>query len=234
MNGTTIIVGAILPYVAVTSFVGGVAYRLGAWRRAPQPGKATLYPTGGWGLLAALKELVLFPQLFRGDRTLWLVAGAFHAGLLLAFVGHFRAVTSLVDAALAGVGLGPAGIERLSSLLGGAAGMVLLASALGLLLRRLLVPRVREISGGPDYAALALLIAAIASGNLLRFGGAHVDLAETRAWVLSLLSFTPVVPRDPAFLLHAFFAELVVLYVAYSKLLHFGGLFFSLPLLRRT
>jgi nitrate reductase gamma subunit len=234
VRSAELIVGAILPYVAVVAFLGGVVHRFSAWSGTPQPGRMTLFPTAGWGLVAALKEALLFPSLFRDDRSLWLVAWSFHVALALAFLGHFRAVTGLIDVALAGVGIGSAGIDTISAVAGGAAGVVLLAAGVALLLRRFLVGRVREISGGADYLALALLIAVIASGNLLRFGGWHVDLAETRVWALSLLTFTPVVPSNPAFLVHLFCAEVVLVYVATSKLLHFGGFFFSLPLVRRT
>jgi nitrate reductase gamma subunit len=62
----------------------------------------------------------------------------------------------------------------------------------------------------------------------------HFDLAETRVWAASLLSFSPVVPAHPAFLLHAFLAELTILYIAFSKLMHFGGFFFTVSLIRRS
>lgn len=234
MRSAEILVGAILPYVTAAVFVGGVAYRLGVWRATPQPGKLTLFPTTGWGFAAALKEALLFPRLFRGDRFLWLAAWSFHVALALAFLGHFRAVTGLIDAALVGAGIGPAGIDAISAVAGAAAGVILLATVVALLLRRLLLARVREISGGADFLALVLLLAVIASGNLLRFGGWQIDLAETRAWAVSLLAFAPVVPSNPALLLHVLCAEVVLLYVATSKLLHFGGLLFSMPLLRRT
>jgi nitrate reductase gamma subunit len=109
---------------------------------------------------------------------------------------------------------------------------VLIATVLLFLGRRMLVARVREISKAPDFLALLLLVAVITCGNLMRFGGAHFDLAQTRTWAASLLAFSPVVPASSAFLLHLFLAEILLLYVAFSKLMHFGGFFFTFALIK--
>jgi len=87
----------------------------------------------------------------------------------------------------------------LSAIAGGAAGIVLFVTVVTLLARRLLLARVREISGPPDFAALLLLVAVITTGNVMRFGGMHFDLAETRVWAASLLSFSPWYRRTPRF-----------------------------------
>jgi nitrate reductase gamma subunit len=115
---------------------------------------------------------------------------------------------------------------------GVAAGVILLASAILLLARRLAIARVREISGVGDFVALLLLLGILATGDLLRFGP-HFDLAQTREWAWSLLRFSPVVPRNPIFLVHALLALLLIAYIPFSKVLHFGGIFFSQSALRR-
>jgi nitrate reductase gamma subunit len=103
-----------------------------------------------------------------------------------------------------------------------------------LLFRRVFVARVREISKAPDFLALLLLVAVITCGNLMRFGGTPFDLAQTRIWAASLLTLSPVVPASSAFLLHLFCAELLILYLAFSKLMHFGGFFFTFSILKRS
>ena len=90
----------------------------------------------------------------------------------------------------------------------------------------------REISGVGDFVALLLLLGILATGDLLRFGP-HFDLAQTREWAWSLLRFSPVVPRNPIFLVHALLALLLIAYIPFSKVLHFGGIFFSQSALRR-
>ena len=92
--------------------------------------------------------------------------------------------------------------------------------------------RVREASGTPDFLALLLLIAIITTGDLMRFG-THFDLGQTRIWAWSLLSFSPVVPVSAAFLVHALLGFLLLAYIPFSKVMHFGGFFFTHALVKR-
>lgn len=230
----SLLVGVILPYLAIAVFLGGTLYRLLTWRRLPQPGVMTLYPTQGSGIIPLAKEALLFPSLYRGDRPLWVMAWAFHVMLALAFIGHFRAITSLADRVLAGLGVSPGGVVALSSVAGGVAGIILLTALVLLLARRLFLARARQISKVPDFGALLLLLAVVATGDLLRFSGSAIDLSETRAWASSLLSFSPIVPTTPGLLLHLLLAEALVLYLAFSKLMHFGGFFFTFSLVKRS
>ena len=234
MSSTPFFVAGILPYLAGIAFLIGVVSRLLTWRRIPQPGMMTVYPTNGSSVAALAKEALFFPSLYRGDRTMWLLSWSFHLTLAFAFLGHLRVVTGLVDQGLVALGLGTDRIGAVSAIAGGAAGIVLFVTVMTLLARRLLLARVREISSPPDFAALLLLVAVITTGNVMRFGGMHFDLAVTRVWAASLLSFSPVVPAHPAFLLHAFSAQLLILYIAFSKLMHFGGFFFTVALVKRS
>jgi nitrate reductase gamma subunit len=234
MSRSAFLVGGILPYLAVALFTLGVVYRLLVWRRVPQPALMTLYPTQGSGWRSLVREALFFPSLFRGDRTLWIFAWSFHVALALAFVGHLRIATGAIDRGLALLGIGAGGMATISAVAGGFAGVVLLATLLLLLGRRVFVTRVREISAAPDFLALFLLVAVITTGDLMRFGGNHVDLAATRAWAASLLAFSPAVALPPAVLLHLFCAELLLLYFSFSKLMHFGGFFFTFSLVKRT
>ncbi|MGA8753092.1 respiratory nitrate reductase subunit gamma [Candidatus Deferrimicrobium sp.] len=233
MNTYEFIVGGILPYLAVLTFVVGMAYRFNVWFNTPQPARMTLFPAPqGSTAKAVLAEALLFPSLFKGDKLLWTASWVFHATLVLVFVGHVRVFTGLADSILLAAGMTPADIDRMSLTSGVAAGVVLFASATLLLARRLTSARVRQISGVGDFVALLLLLGILATGDLLRFG-AHFDLAQTREWAWSLLSFSPVVPHNPTFLAHAFLALLLIAYIPFSKVLHFGGIFFSQSALRR-
>jgi nitrate reductase gamma subunit len=193
----------------------------------------TLYPWPEGSMLRnLLAEALFFPGLFKGDRALWALSWGFHASLALVFLGHFRVVTGLLDRGLLAAGVSPAGIDRLSAVAGGAAGVVMLATATLLLVRRLMVRRAREVSFFGDYFALFLVVAIVASGNLMRFG-AHFDLAQTRVWAWSLLTFRPVVPENPSFLLHAALGFTLFMYIPFSKVLHWGGIFFTQALVHR-
>lgn len=232
MNTLAFFVGAVLPYVALVVFVGGMSYRIYKWKKTPQPGKMTLFPSGDSTSKGVLAETFFFPSLFKGDKVLWSFSWAFHATLALVFVGHIRVFTGLIDRILMGLGVSPGGIDTMSSTLGGAAGVVLLATGILLLVRRFAQQRVREISNVSDFFALLLLIAIIFTGNMMRFG-THFDLEQTRIWASSLLTFSPVVVNDGAFHIHALLAMLFFIYIPYSKIMHFGGVFFTQALVKR-
>jgi nitrate reductase gamma subunit len=214
-------------------FLGGMAYRFYVWFKTPQPAKITLYPWPEGSMVKnVIGEVLFFPGLFKGDRVLWTFSWVFHASLALVVVGHFRVFSGLLDRLLLALGVSAAGITWMSSTLGGAAGIVMAATAVLLILRRVAVRRSREISVFADYFALLLLVAIIVTGDLMRFG-AHFDLAQTRTWALSLLTFHPAVPQSPAFLTHLTLALVLVMFIPFSKILHFGGIFFTQALMHR-
>lgn len=232
MNTVKFIVGVILPYVVVPAFVAGMSYRFWTWFKSPQPAKLTLFPAGGSTFREVLAEALLFPSLFRGDRVLWFFAWFFHATLALVFLGHIRVFTGAIDRMLEAVGMTPKGLDLMSGLVGGAAGILLLALGLLLLLRRITIPRVREITGIPDVLATLLVVVIIITGDLLRFS-APFDLKQTRVWAASLLSFSPVIPTNEMFLLHLALSQVLILFIPFSKILHFGGIFFTQTLIKR-
>ena len=233
MNALAFFVCGILPYLAVAIFLAGFGYRLWGWYKTPQPGKMTLFPAKKSTAKGVLAEALFFPSLFKGDKTLWAFAWAFHVSLALAFVGHFRVVTGAIDSLLMAVGVSAGGIGTMSAVAGGAAGIVLLASAVLLLVRRMVVQRAREVSAVPDFFALGLLVAVIITGNVMRFGP-HIDLEWTRVWTWSLLTFSPVVPPHAPFVLHAALGFTLMIYMPFSKILHAGGLFFTQALVKRS
>ena len=232
MNTVKFIVGAILPYVVVPAFVAGMSYRFWTWFKSPQPAKMTIFPAGGPTLREVLAEALLFPSLFRGDRVLWFFAWFFHATLALVFLGHVRVFTGAIDRMLEAVGMTPKGLDLMSSLVGGAAGILLLVIGLLLLLRRIALPRVREITGIPDVLAILLVVVITITGDLLRFS-APFDLEQTRLWAASLLTFSPVIPKNEMFLLHLALSQVLILFIPFSKILHFGGIFFTQTLIKR-
>jgi nitrate reductase gamma subunit len=228
------VVGGVLPYLVVLTFVSGVVYRFRAWSRVPQSRSMTLFPAAqGSAARNIFAEVFLFPTLFKSDRPFWFVSWGFHASLGLVAVGHLRLVTASVDQMLLSLGLSREGLTAGSDALGPTAGIVMLGTGVLLLLRRITTARVREASDASDFVALLLLLSIVVTGDLMRFGSG-IDLAQARAWVGSLLIFAPAVPTDPAFLLHALLGQLLIIYVPFSRILHFGGIFFTQALVQRA
>ena len=123
MESVRLIVGVILPYVAVLVFLVGMIWRIATWKKLASPAM-TLFPappTGAANASNIAKEILFFKSLFKGDRLLWCLAWGFHAILLLIFLGHFRVFTN-VDALMMKVGMSEGAIQAMSSWAGGAAG----------------------------------------------------------------------------------------------------------------
>lgn len=233
-----ILVGVVLPYVAVLVFLAGMIYRLYTWKKLASP-PMTLFPappTEARNTLNTLQEVLFFKSLFSGDRVLWCFAWAFHAVLALIVLGHFRVFTN-VDAILRAVGMSDENIQAMSSTAGGAAGVLILVALALLLVRRLALPRVREITGVADYLALVLLAAIILTGDMMRFSPQHFDLALTREYFAGLATFSGVrameVLKNNLFLVHMCLAFVLIMAIPFSKILHLGGIFFTHQLIRK-
>ena len=210
-----------------------MGYRFWVWFKTPQPAKMTLFPAGGSTFRDVLAEALLFPSLFRGDRVLWCFAWFFHATLAMVLVGHLRLFTVTLDRMLQMAGMSSKGLDLLSSIGGGAGGIILLATGLLLLWRRVAIPRVREITGVPDILANLLIIGIIVTGDFLRFF-THFELEQTRVWAASLVRFSPKIPDNGMFLLHLALVQVLIMFIPFSKILHFGGIFFTHALIKRS
>ena len=227
-------IGTILPYITVVVFLVGIAYHFFVWKKLPKP-KMTLTPAPKPGFpryIELMKETFFFRSLFKGDKSLWVFSWIFHVMLALILFGHLRVVSWLPDNILASMGMTTENINTMSQLSGGIAGIVILIMSLVLLGRRFFTGRVREISLNGDYIALILIIFVLVTGDAMRFIS-HFDLSLTREYFLGLVTFSKVVvPENSWFLVHSLFAQVLIMYMPFSKLLHFGGIFFTEALIQ--
>lgn len=229
------IVLGMLPYITMAVFIVGMAYRLYVWSKTPQPGAMTLFPApkDGSGLFfGVLKESLFFPSLLKGDKLLWVFAWVFHITLALIFVGHIRVFTDF-PALWEALGINA---DQISAISGGVAGIVIAIFAVLLLLRRVVILRVREISNFSDFLALLLIIAILTTGNLMRFGE-HFDLEITRTYFSQMLTFSltaSAIPQSGMFMLHFLLAQILIMFLPFSKILHFGGIFFTQTVIQKS
>ena len=228
-------VGYILPYIVLLVFILGMVYRIYVWRSLAAP-KMTLFPapnSGAGRFIEVLQETFLFKSLFKGDKSLWTLGWLFHAMLALILVGHLRVFAWLPDRILQSMGMSSGSIDTMSLVSAGSAGIVILVALLIILGRRFGLKRVREISTSGDYFALILLLAIVLTGNAMRFLS-HFDLDQTREYFKGLLLFSASgLPDNPWFLAHYFLAQILIMYIPFSKILHFGGIFFSEALIHK-
>ncbi len=210
---------AVLFYAATAVLVGGLAWHIWLYQRAPAPLKipTTPAPTTRRGVVWRLfREVVFFESLFKSSKWTWLFGWLFHFGLLLVLLRHLRYFTQPV---WAWVGwLQPVGKY---------ASLMMIAGLAGLWLRRIAVDRVRYISSPSDHLMLLLLLAIGVTGVLMTFVW-PVDIVSMKAFFIGLmrLDWQPL-PPDPLMAVHlALVAALMVIF-PFSKLLHVPGLFFS-------
>ncbi|MBI5564180.1 MAG: respiratory nitrate reductase subunit gamma [Chloroflexi bacterium] len=208
-----------LAYFAALVFVFGLIGKLLRYLRTPMllPHATTPAPTTeGGAIRRVLGDVLIFPNLFKADRWLWLGAWIFHVALGAILLRHLRYFTYPVPGVVIAM-------QQVAMLFGYVFGIAVLY----LFWRRLALPRSLYISNLPDYFALALM-AAIAGTGLLMVYWVRVDLVEVKAFMLGLLTLNPVAPpQHPLFLLHFGLVLTLLLYFPFSKLLHAGGIFMS-------
>ncbi|HSO18090.1 MAG TPA: sulfate reduction electron transfer complex DsrMKJOP subunit DsrM, partial [Desulfosarcina sp.] len=171
-------------------------------------------PSTTFGVIARMfLEIVLFRSLFRNTRMqlngsgkvtyqlelfLWIGALAFHYAFLTVVVRHLRFFTDpvpffvtlleevdgfmrmevLYDAVQAGL----PGVYL--------SGLVLLAAALYLFLRRVFIPHLRYISLAADYFPLFLIMGIALSGIFMRYV-VKVDIVAIKEMTMGLVTFRP-------------------------------------------
>ncbi|HYG85544.1 MAG TPA: respiratory nitrate reductase subunit gamma [Azospirillum sp.] len=210
---------AVLYYLAAAVFVGGLGVKLVQYARTPAPLRIATMPaplTRAGVVWRMTREVAVFESLFRGNKPLWLFAAVFHLGLLLVLLRHLRYVTEPVWSWV--VLVQPLGIAGAFAMIGG---------LLALLARRLVLARIRFITGPSDILMLVLLLAIALSGLAMK-QVAHTDIMTVKAFALGLMRFTVTpLPADPLLLVHLALVALLMIVFPFSKLLHAPGIFFS-------
>jgi len=213
------VIYAVLFYVATAVLVVGIGMRVMKYARTPAPLKipTTPAPTTMSGVvLRMFREVVFFESLFKSNKWIWLFGWTFHMGMWLVFLRHTRYFVYDIPAWLAFV-----------QPFGTYAGFVMLFGLVGLWGRRFLVERIRYISNPSDHLMLALLIAIVGSGLMMRFV-VHTDIIMVKAFMLGLLRLRiETLPSDPILLAHLGLVGALMLIFPISKLMHAPGVFFS-------
>ncbi len=208
-----------LSYFVSLVFITGFLRKIYIFASTPAPLKipVTPAPISRQGVFLRMAgEVLLFTSLFKGNKWTWLGGYVFHAALALVIARHLRYFLDPVPQIV--VLAGPPGVW---------AGVVLIMAAGYLFVRRLAVDRVRYISTGADYLALALIALIAWTGIMMKFV-LRVDVLSVKAFMMGLVTFSPVnMPADPVFIAHLSLVLILMIYLPFSKLMHMGGVFFS-------
>jgi len=222
------VVGALLPYITIIIFAGGMIYQINKWRTLASPAM-TLTPapeSSRERLVEALQGAFLFRNLFNSDKFLWLISWSFHAVLAISLIVHY-------DRILAFMGITSGSILKMPSVILDLIGVIILITAGFLLIRRFALKRVAEISSADDYFALILILGVVVTGDALRFMS-HLDVIQIREYFSGLITFSfKALPENNWFIAHYLLAQVLIIYVPFSKILHLGGIFFTQAAIRK-
>ena len=209
----------ILFYIATIIFIVGLTVKIRQYATTVVPLKipTTPAPTNRRGvILRMLREVFLFQSLFRANKWIWLFGWVFHVALLLIMFRHLRYFTEPVWSWVAVIQ--PFGIYAAFAFVFGLV-------ALGI--RRIVVERIRYITGPSDHFMILILLAIALSGLAMKYI-AHTDVIMVKAFMLGLMYFDiQPLPEDPAVLIHLGLVVLLMIVFPFSKLLHAPGVFFS-------
>ena len=200
-------------------------------------------PSTMFGVIARMfLEIVLFRSLFKNTRTeivgnrisykwvvwLWLFAILFHYSFLAVVVRHLRFFLEPVPFFVSSLeqidGILQVGLPGVFL-----SGVTLLAGAVLLLLRRILLPKVNYISLAADYFPLLLIIGISLTGIMMRYV-TKVDVVKVKELTMGLATFHAGIPEgglSGLFFVHLFFICILMAYIPFSKLMHMGGVFLS-------
>jgi nitrate reductase gamma subunit len=213
------VVYAILFYFAAVVLLAGLTIKILQYARTPAPLKIPTTPapvTQSGVVFRMAREVVFFESLFKGNKWIWIFGWVFHFGLFLVTLRHLRYFIDPVWLPIQVVQ--PFGIYG---------GMAMVVGLAGLWARRILVDRVRYITGPSDHLILALLIGIGLSGLGMTFV-VHVDVVSVKQFFRGLMAFdVQPLPADPLLLLHLLLVAGLMIVFPFSKLLHAPGLFFS-------
>ncbi|MCL6120031.1 MAG: respiratory nitrate reductase subunit gamma [Deltaproteobacteria bacterium] len=208
-------------------FVVGVVLRIYQYATTPQPIKIMLTPaplTKSGAFARVLGEVFFFKSLFKSNKPTWVFGYLFHISFFLLIAMHFArhfVYTNPLPSwynyfVLAGI----------------VCGIIMVLSLFLLLMRRVVVERVKFISLFQDYLILILLMLIGIAGLSLNFVLTPAALTvvdqQLDPYMNGLLTFQFTnIPSNPLFLIHYTLVMLLILYIPFSKIMHFVGIFFS-------
>ncbi|WP_456469395.1 respiratory nitrate reductase subunit gamma [Archaeoglobus sp.] len=182
-------------------------------------------------------EMLFIKRVFEHKRPLWWFTYPFHTGIYL-ILTWFALVFIGAIFEIAGFPISAASVQQLGFLswlspliyyltwiVGVLAMALMLIFGLGLLFRRLGDEGMRSYSAPVDYFNLLFIIAVVATGIAAwQYDG---DFAVARAFMKSLITFSPLPSISGATILHVTLLSLLFLYLPFTKMTHFFGKYFT-------
>ena len=230
MDGVYYFIMVPMVYVALAVMIVGIIVKIVSIVSAPSPAfTLKTFPARRHPVLAALGDTFAMPQIRKRRPVFWCFLVWFHVGILFLILGHFDLFPNL--------NIMPADSRHMIG--AGFVGLSVTVPAFYFLARRFRGED-RHISVPSDYLLLLLLIFTFLLGDMISWGNswtAHgfvMTKADFKQYFGILGSFSFADPRTVLpgshyhfIVLHLFLAELFMMILPFSKIVH---TFFSLPL----
>lgn len=218
-------------YVAFATLILGTLYKFVRVMASPTvPGSMGMFPRKLPRPIGVLKDAFLAVPAWRKSKVFWVVIVAFHIAFALLFIGHLELIREFKIIQL---------IPHDVFLGAGWVGIALIFTTVYFLMRRFSSP-VRHISVPEDYILLILLFMTIIFGSHLHLAarysetGLDIVVDDYRAYLGSLFAFKPAIPEEISYsphyvilVIHVFFANLVMIFFPFSKMIHSVFVFIS-------
>ncbi len=164
---------------------------------------------------------------FTWEKWLWLAGLLFHWSFLVVIFRHLRFFTEPVPAVVHSLG-SLDGFFQVGLQAFFITDLIILATVLYLLLRRVCIPQMRYISLPADYFPLFVIFGIALSGISMRYFF-KVDIAAVKKLAMGLVTFKPVLPEGIGviFYIHLFLVCVLFAYFPFSKLMHMAGIFMA-------
>jgi nitrate reductase gamma subunit len=224
-------------YAAFAVLTGGIISKLAVVIASKKfKGSLATYPHVLPRPAGVAAEAFFVPVAWRKAKVFWLFIIAYHVAFLFLIIGHLELIREFKTIQI---------IPHQVFLGAGAVGVCLVVSVLYFLFRRFKSPW-REISVPEDFLFLLLLFLTIVFGSHLHLAaryavaGFDIPVEDYRTYLSSLVAFSPVVPDgikgSPHYVLvalHIFLANLVLMMIPFTKIIHMIFAFFALNLKRK-
>ncbi len=237
-------------YLAVGVFVCATAYKIISLSRMPRQLRWDLYPlphrgaTGSkyqqldfrkhkakFHLLSEIWEMALeilfIKRLLKNNPRLWVGSYAMHTGI---YLGTFWVVLLIVGAIVrittpeASSNI-VTGLFRVIPPIGGAALVLGLVGSVYLLLRRYFESDLHTMSDRVTFLNLGLMIALFGSA-LAAWLVADGSFRRLDSHIAGLITFHPAAPHHPLIAIEFFLFGLFLMYLPFSRMLHFAAKYF--------
>ena len=177
------------------------------------------------------REILYIQSMYHNHRSLWYFSFPFHFGLyvsivfvLLVFLGAILESLGMAVGAEAGY-VGQA-IHYFTMPIGVIGSALAALGSLGLLLSRVFRADLRRCSNPSDYLNLVLLLGVFVTG-LYVWAAQDMGYDQLRAFIASLVTFSPATGVSTAFAVHMVFAAAFLLYLPFTHMTHFVGKYFT-------